>query len=415
MTRMQRLFDRVRFALFYTLLGISLTPRQAQAFEQDQRVNSLTLQFGTDTFATSNAFGGAFAGLAQSSIQSDISSHVADGSVSILFEMPGLTDLTGTSAPALQIGVVDGSPVLNTNNPAVYSGTNDLDWWYIADPDGVDAEGVPKVQISGSIAAGLLTASAPELSIVSPLGGGVLAMSGVVLMADIGSTSAPLESTNGFPPGHLPSEHINPALLSFASMTNGQWKGNISAAALAAIPYNLTISTDQGYTSSNSMLDLLVSGATTFGFIRLVYPTQPDQVDTNAPLAGAGPPYRFTVNASKMVTGCLDRTGTAVPLAAALESAAYSAYFTFTTDRVIVHNVTGTGVKPPSLSIAAAGTNVVLNVAAQDTVTCTIQYKNALTDPNWLWLQTFTGTGGTIRIVDPNATRQSRFYRVGAQ
>jgi hypothetical protein len=271
--------------------------------------------------------------------------------------------------------------------------------------------------VSGSIVAYALAASASELALGNPLDTAhSLAMSRVVVKATVGSSAALLESTNGFPPGHLPGEHINPALVSFTSMTNGQLKGNISAGSLAAIPYSLGVTTDQGYTSSNSILDLVVSGATTFGgFIRLVYPTQPDQADTNAPVAGAGPPYHFTANASHIVTGCTDRGGASVPLAMALRSAAYSAYFTFTTDRVIAHNIAPGSLQPPALSIASAGANILLTVTAQATVTCTIEYKESPNDPVWLWLQTFSGTGGPITILDTNATAQTRFYRARVQ
>jgi hypothetical protein len=404
--------------VFYTYCALVLTwAGTAAAFEQDHRMNTLTLQFGTNSFATANAFGGAFASASQGQLQSSINSHVTDGSFSFMFEMPGLTDLTGSNVPALEMGAVNAAPVFNTNNPATYSGNSDLDWWYSADPAGLDQNGVPTNHVSGSIVAHALLASASELALGNPLGTtNPLAMSAVVVKATVGSSSAPLQSTNGFPPGHLPGEHIDPALISFSFLTNGQMKGNISAASLAAIPYNLGVATDQGYTSSNSILDLVVSGATTFGgFIRLVYPTQPDQVDTNAPIAGAGPPYRFTANASHMVTGCLDRNNTSVPLATALRSAAYSAYLTFTTDRIIAHNIASGSLRPPALSIAPAGTNVLLTVIAQATATCTIEYKASPADTNWLWLQTFSGTGTPVTLLDSNTAAQTRFYRARLQ
>jgi hypothetical protein len=389
----------------------------AAAFEQDHRMNGLTLQFGTDSFATANALGSAITGVAQTSLQSAIASQVASGEFSVLLEMPGLADLTGTSVPSLQFGVVNGGPALSTNNPAPYSGTSDLDWWYAADAAGVASNGVPKVQMAGSIVARALTAAAAEFRLTSnPLGTtGAMAMSSVILTATVGSSSAPLQATNGFPPGHLPSEHIDPGLVSFSSMSNGKWKGNISATSLAAMPYSLSTTTDQGYTSSNSFLDLLVSGATAYGLFVLVRPTQPDQVDTNAPIAGAGPPYTFTANASHIVTGCRDKNGSSVPLATALNAAAYSVYFTFTTDRIIAHNLPSGTFGPPLLSIARGGTNVILTVAAQATATCTIEYKSSLADPNWVWLETFSGTGAPSTIIDSSGTTQARFYRARVQ
>jgi hypothetical protein len=390
----------------------------AGAFQQDQRINGLTIQFGTDSFATANAFGGAFALTAQSQLQNALNSNIANGTVSLLLEMPGLTDLTGTDAPALQIGLLSAVPALDTNNPTAYSGAADVDWWYNTVPADVDANAVPKTQVQAAIVAKALTATASELVLSSgPLQtGAALAMSRVAMRAVVGSSSTPLESTNGYPPGHLPSERIEPSLVSFGSLTNGQWRGNISAASLAATPFALSISTDQGYTTNNSLLDVLVSGATTFGgFIRLVYATQPDQVDTNMPVVGSGPPYRFTANASKIVTGCVDRNSNPVPLAAGLSAAAYSAYFTFTTDRVIAHNVAPGSLQPPGLRITRSGANSILTVTAQDTTTCTIDYKDSLSDPAWMWLQTFTGSGAANTLVDTNTPTPTRFYRAQVQ
>lgn len=75
-------------------LGIS----KGHAFEQDQRINALMLQFATDAFATSNAFERAFAGSAQGQIHTSINSNIASGSTSLLFEMPNLADLSGSNA-----------------------------------------------------------------------------------------------------------------------------------------------------------------------------------------------------------------------------------------------------------------------------------------------------------------------------
>src|SRR6266568_4856047 len=89
-------------ALFLTVMELTLGTTGACAFEQDQRINGLTLQFGTDTFATRNAFGGAVGGTVQSQLQTQISSTVASGSTSMLLEMPGLADLTGVSVPSFK-------------------------------------------------------------------------------------------------------------------------------------------------------------------------------------------------------------------------------------------------------------------------------------------------------------------------
>ena len=41
-----------------------------------------------------------------------------------------------------------------------------------------------------------------------------------------------------------------------------------------------------------------------------------------------------------------------------------------------------------------------------------LQYKDRLTNPDWLELQTQTGTGGLMTLTDPNPPGPSRFYRV---
>src|SRR5262249_6467306 len=129
-------------------LLFTLRAESARAFEQVQRINSLTQQFSTDAFAPNNAFGRAFTGPVQPQIQQVISSSIADGSRSLLFKMPGLTDLTGTNTPSLQIGVVNAAPIIDGANPTVYSGVSDLDWWYTPNPIEVDSQGVPLNQFS---------------------------------------------------------------------------------------------------------------------------------------------------------------------------------------------------------------------------------------------------------------------------
>lgn len=65
--------------------------------------------------------------------------------------------------------------------------------------------------------------------------------------------------------------------------------------------------------------------------------TQPDQVDADVPVAGAGAPYTLATDAAtKRVTSCTDKNGVAVPLQACLNVAAYSMSFKYATDRVII-------------------------------------------------------------------------------
>jgi hypothetical protein len=160
------------------------------------------------------------------------------------------------------------------------------------------------------------------------------------VVATVDGASPPLTSSNGFPPGHLVSEGIDPGLQSFQSMSSGKLAGNISAASLAAalIPVELAggglSACSQNYTMANTWLDLLVGGCTVF-FVQQIAPTQPDQADPGAPVAGAGAPYTFT-RTGNSVTGCRDKNAAAVSLPACLNAAAYSVYFQFASDRVIV-------------------------------------------------------------------------------
>ena len=329
---------RLRQLLFaIVLLQFGPFTPGASAFEQDQRINSLTLQIGTDSFAAANRFGSAFTSTAQNQANPGIGNNISNGAVTILFEMPRLASLTGSGQQSFNIGVVNGHPVSPANNPATYSGLSDLDWWYLPNPAELDTNGNPKDQLPAAILDGVLTSGPGRMNFTpSPFGSGEFDLSAVDIMATVGNSSAPLESTNGFPPGHLPAENLNPLLVSFASMSAGKLKGNISAASLATTPIPSGFVGNDGYTAANSFLDVLVGGYIYAGSVTLIMPTQPDQIDPAAPVAGAGPPYTFTAGAGKVVTTARDKNGAIVPLSAALGAAAYSAYFTFTTDRVIV-------------------------------------------------------------------------------
>ncbi|HUL45195.1 MAG TPA: T9SS type A sorting domain-containing protein [Bacteroidota bacterium] len=326
----------------FVLILVFLQTGKGQ-FQENQRINSLTIQTTTDTFATQNhLFAAAFTSTAVSQMQSALNTRIMSGESSLILEMPGLTDLTGTNQLSLQIGTVDGLPVLDAGNPSTYSGASDLDWWYTPNANELDANDLPSDQIPASISGSVLNGG-PAYMLLPPdvlLGtGGPLMMSNARFTANVGSSSKPLESVNGFPPGHLPSEDIDTTQMSFASMSGGKLKGNISAASLANIPLPATLqgnNTDQNFGPSNSILDLIITGAKGYLGLPLVIPTQPDESDPNAPLAGAGPPYKFAVNGSKVVTAAFDKDNTSVDLQTAMNSAAYSAYFTFTTDRVIV-------------------------------------------------------------------------------
>ncbi len=308
-------------------------------FEQNQRINQLKMQFGTATSCSRNAFGFAFvSSTSQSQMQTGLDSSVADGSTSVILSMLGLDDLTGTSDPAVQVGVLNASP-LAAPSGVTYSGTNDLDWWYAIGAGYIDASRVPTSQLNGSIASKLLSAGPGTATLVMNFGGGPhpLLMSSLNLSTASGSVSVPTTATGPAPPGHLASEHLDPSLTSYASSgpsITGELCGNISANSLSAIPIftgliSGTGSCTEGYTTSNTLLDVLVGGCRVLGgLITTIAATQPDQSNP------AGTVYRFLANSTHSVVSCT-ANGVAATLSTCLAGAAYSSFFKFSTDRVI--------------------------------------------------------------------------------
>jgi cysteine-rich repeat protein len=302
-------------------------------FEQNQRVNYLEILFGTDAFCTANRLGGAIPStIAQTTFQGTLTQSVANGTIDTFFKLTGLEDLTGaTNDASLEVGGMNGAPVGTL--PA-----NGLDWWHIVAASSIDANRNPTAILPGNISGGILNAGPGTIVFA-----GFKASSAKLSIA-IGASLAPLSST-GSPPGHLASEHLNPALVSFASTGQpnsagaGKLCGDVSASSLAGlpIPSQITGSTcQQAFTSTNTLLDVLVSGCTNPFLGTLVQPTQPDRVDPAAPVAGAGGPYTLIANAQKTVATCLDTTGATVTPATCLNAAAYSSFFKFATQRVIV-------------------------------------------------------------------------------
>ena len=310
-------------------------------FEQDHRANSVTMQFGTSSMCTANALGGAISSSAQSQFQTSVNTSVTDGALTMAFKFMGLTDLSGKSSQSFHLGGLTGNPYAAPTNET-YNGNSDLDWWYATDTTDLDGNRDPTSLLPASISGMSLSAGPGRMSLTLAFGGGPvpLSASSVRIAASIGSSSTPTESTAT--PGHLAAEHLDPSLVSFASMSNGQFCGNLSALSLSKAPVPATLLSKaacQGITTSNSLLDLLVAGCkiSVIGIpVTVISPTQPDQVDPDATAAGAGGPYRLSLGASSHVTGCADKSGAAVNLTQCLTAAAYSSYLTFATDRVIM-------------------------------------------------------------------------------
>lgn len=311
-------------------------------FEQAQRANAIQMKYATDAFCTANALGEAIAGAAQSQLQSQLDKSVATGAITMAFQALGLADLGGTNAASFTLGAVAGAPFAA---PPLrkYDGSHDLDWWYQAHADDLDAQRIPKAQLAANIASKVLHAGPGRMNLMLSLGAGPvqLAASAVRIQANVGAASAPTVSTAATP-GHPPSEHLDPALVSFDSLANGELCGNVSAASLAQLPAPQSLQSGgsnacgEGYGPSNTMLDVIVGGCSLFGgLIPVIVATQPDRIDPDVAAAGAGGPYTLTTS-GPAVSGCNDRAGAPVSLQSCLASAAYSSFVGFSADRVVL-------------------------------------------------------------------------------
>ncbi len=310
-------------------------------FEQDMRANGIQMIYNTSICAK-NALGGAIGGAAQGQIKTSLDSGVKDGSTSLIFEFLNLSDLTGTSeaGPTFALGGLGGKPAVAPTGKT-YDGTADLDWWYTSDPAGIDAARLPTATLKGGIKAKALTAGPGTINLLLTLSAGpsAIKVTNSTIKGTIGATSKPTVST-GATPGHLATENVDPAILTFATMSGGQMCGNVSALSLSKVPAPAAITGGgalncaEKYTPANSLLDVVVGGCTVF-FIPAVRATQPDQVDAGVTAVGAGGAYTLVAGAGKAITGCKDKSGATVDLAKCLDAAAYSASFTFTMDRVI--------------------------------------------------------------------------------
>jgi cysteine-rich repeat protein len=313
-------------------------------FEQNQRVTSLAFNSGTDAVCTQNALGKAlFPGGGSSTdagtqVNGAVASAVADGSISLLFRLLGLDDLSGTTDAAVSVGVLGGTPVAGTG----YDGTNDVDWWYTADPATIDVDRNPLTIFDGSVSGHVLLAGPGRVAFTFDFSGTPLALSlsSVVLRSMNGAISTPLASA-GTPPGHLAVEQIDPTLQSYQTSTGGRLCGNVSALSMAQVPIPSALTgggltaCSQNYSTANSLLDMIVNGCTIF-FVQVVKPTQPDTVDPAQPLLGAGGPYTLSSNAQKAVSTCRDKNGVVVDLAQCLATATYSSSLSFVSDRVVI-------------------------------------------------------------------------------
>jgi len=306
--------------------------------EQDARIISLQQQFVGDAFCPNDALGTAITEVAQEVIQGTWDGPVADGSLSLVFKFLGVTQPLGpTTNTAFRLGFIHATPVPADN----YDGTKDLDWWYVRDPESVDASEVPKVQLAGEIAAGQVTAGPGTISLdllfaLQPANV-TLYNAKVAAKIDAG-VAAPKTAVGSIPVGHRAAENLDPAITTFTTSSDGAMCSDVSVKSLldTPMPALLTVvcTDDAGQnpvfsTDTNHLLDAFIAGCKIFG-TQGIAPTQPDG-------SRDGAIYHFALDPVTMqVTGCT-RDGAPAELAMCAEQATYSSYFKFKSDRVIIH------------------------------------------------------------------------------
>lgn len=303
-------------------------------FEQIQRMNTLSIPFAADAYCTKNALGTAVTGgNARNSLTMAIATGITSGSITIIFDALGLADLTGTTAPSFNIGVLGGTP---QTGMATYNGNSDLDWWYTPDPNTIDLTRTANTKVPSSITASVLNGGPSEISVTVNFTGVVVVMDmfGTVFRATVGASTKPTSST-GMTPGHLAAEHLDPNLTSFATMTAGEMCGNTTAKSLADVLAPSALvgcgfgHCTQCYTTSNTLLDVYISGCDVTLVGQQVAATQPDTART------PGDVYHFTADpTTHKVTSCT-KNGMADTLTDCVAKAGYTSLFRFTTDRVI--------------------------------------------------------------------------------
>ncbi|MBV8756607.1 MAG: DUF4215 domain-containing protein [Deltaproteobacteria bacterium] len=345
-------------------------------FEQVQRMTTFKVAFMHSTTCPKDAMGEAIVGNdsfgqpgSRTQITQAIDNGIADGSITVELDELGMTDLTGVSAQTVHIGILGGTHTVST---ATYDGTADKDWWYTTDPATINASRIAIKQLTGTISARNLSTTPGEILVTVSFVGVAVTMDifHATLTATLSASDTPTTSTNSMAPGHLASEHLAPTLTSFATMaaagTTTGCTGNISATCrcfnvtngagtAATCPtgelcglvtarslYNvLTPSALTGttcnnfYSTTNTLLDVYISGCKYAGLITEVKVTQPD-----ASIDNAGNPatdvYVFTPGANHSIAnGTCTKNGVADTLNDCLDHAAYTSLFQWTADRVI--------------------------------------------------------------------------------
>src|SRR5438105_901921 len=79
-------------------------------FEEDLRMNTLAIQFGTDSFCTANVLGVSIGSRAQQGVQTELSANVTAGVLTMGFAALGIADLTGAKAQSFKLRDLRGAP-----------------------------------------------------------------------------------------------------------------------------------------------------------------------------------------------------------------------------------------------------------------------------------------------------------------
>ena len=209
-----------RLPLFATiaLLQAGLSQR-ASAFELVQKVNALSIQGGTDSFAATNRLGSALTSTFLAQFNPSLTTGIGNGTLAILLEMPGLTNFDGSSQSSFNLGIIDSQPLIPSGNPATYSATSDLDWWYAPLQNALYPNGIPTNQLSASFAAGVMHAGPGQFSLLPNLFnalGGRNDFSTVVIQATVrASCRGRRRNPTMAIFGHVAAENIPPGFETF--------------------------------------------------------------------------------------------------------------------------------------------------------------------------------------------------------
>lgn len=276
-------------------------------------------------------------GIPLDTINNSLTDGINAGTTNVIVQALGLDDLTGTADSSFEIGIMSGS--LDPAKGTWPGASNPIDWWFLVQPSGVDANGIPTGKLAASLSAKNITAGPADVTLSLLLSGSpaLLEMRG----SRIAATTTGTPSMPAPPPTALaPELAMFPELK--ADGSNQGLCGNITVASLAKIPIPEALTTgatacksctgSKVYTycgedqpvgpTCNSLLDALVGGCKA----TLLFPA------CNIPVINANPPdVAETGSAVKPLT---PGNGNKIPAAQTDNNKdAYSAYLKFNARR----------------------------------------------------------------------------------